>query len=144
VSVQKPAIVLHYRERASGFFCAARDLELLDDAPTYAPAIGLLSVHGSIALADALLVAAAGERTRGEDHGESARRLRAWCSAKRIPEGGIKHLEWLLDRKTRFSYDDRYIDQGELLSAKVKLDQFFAWAFQNFPDVANLKETDRA
>jgi hypothetical protein len=137
VSVQKPAIVLHYRGRADGFFCAARDLEQLD-APAYGAAIGLLSVHGCIALVDALLVATDGERVRSEDHGEAARRLRMVCSTKRLSESGIKHLEWLLSRKTRFSYEDRFVDEGELLGAKVKLDQFFAWAFQNFPEVANL------
>lgn len=137
MSVQKPAIVLHYRGRADGFFCAARDLEQLN-APAYAPAIGLLSVHGCIALADALLVATEGERGKSEDHREAARRLRGVCSTKRLPESGIKHLEWLVNRKTRFSYEDRFVDEGELLDAKVKLDQFFAWAFQNFPEVANL------
>lgn len=135
--------MLHYRERADGFFRAARDLVLMD-APAYAPAIGLLSVHGSIALADALLVATEGERTKGEEHAEAARRLRAWCSAKHLPEGGIKHFEWLLGRKTRFSYDERFVDEAELLNAKVKLDQFFAWASQTFPEVANLKDTDHA
>lgn len=141
--VQKPAIVLHYRQRADSLFRAARDLEQLD-APAYAPAIGLLSVHGCIAMADALLVATEGERSRGEEHAEAARRLRAWCSTKRVPEGGIKHFEWLLGRKTRFSYDDRFVDEVELLDAKVKLDQFFAWAFQNFPDVANLENKNNA
>ncbi len=143
VSVQKPGIVLHYRNRANGFFCAARDLEQLD-APAYAPAIGLLAVHGCIAMADAILVATDGERSKGEEHAEAARRLRTWCAARRLPDGGIKHFEWLLGRKTRFSYDEHFVDIGELLSAKVRLDQFFAWALHNFPDIANLQETDHA
>jgi hypothetical protein len=90
VSVQKPATVLHYRQRAESFYRAAQDLDILDDAGTHAhaPAIGLLSVHGCIALADALLVAAEGERPSGDDHAEAARQLRGWCSAKEIPETG--------------------------------------------------------
>ena len=143
VSPQKPPIVLHYRHRADSFHRAARDLEQLE--PTaYAPAIGLLAVHACIALADAVLVAVGEKQNRADDHGEAARRLRGWCSAKAIQDSGLRHFEWLLARKTHFSYDDRYMDGGELLLAKVKMDQFFTWAFQAFPEVARIKEMDHA
>ncbi|AUX22425.1 uncharacterized protein SOCEGT47_029280 [Sorangium cellulosum] len=143
MSPQKPAIVLHYRERADSFHRAARDLAMLDP-PAYAPAIGLLAVHACIALADAVLVAVGEKQARAEDHGEAARRLRGWCSARKLHDGGVKHFEWLLSRKTRFSYEDRYVDEEDLLLARVKMDQFFTWAYQAFPDVARLKEADRA
>ncbi|WP_437580659.1 hypothetical protein [Sorangium sp. So ce887] len=143
MSLQKPVIVLRYRERADSFHRAARDLEMLDP-PVYAPAIGLLAVHACIALADAVLVAVGEKHAKAEDHGEAARRLRGWCSTKQLQDGGVKHFEWLLSRKTHFSYEDRYVDEGDLLLARVKMDQFFVWASQAFPDVAQLKETDRA
>ncbi|KYF67116.1 hypothetical protein [Sorangium cellulosum] len=141
--MQKPALALHYRHRADSFYRAAQDLEILE-AMEHAAAIGLLAVHGCIALADALVMAAEGERPRGDDHGQAARRLRDWCSAKEIDAGGIKHFEWLLGQKSHFSYDERYVDVQDLLKAKMKMDQFFKWAFQSFPEVATIEETDHA
>lgn len=140
VSVQKPATVRHYRERADCFFRAAQELDILEPA-THAPAVGLLSVHGCIAMADALLIANTGERPRGNNHESAARQLRDWCSARRIADGGLKHLEWLLGKKTHFSYDDRYVDFQDLQTAKDKMGQFFKWAYETFPDVAQIEET---
>jgi hypothetical protein len=90
------------------------------------------------------LVAAEGERPRGDDHAAAARQIRAWCSAKEIPEAGVKHLEWLLKHKTLFSYDDKYVDVQDLQAAKVKMEQFFKWAYETFPDVATIEETSDA
>jgi hypothetical protein len=112
-------------------------LDILD-RDEHAPAIGLLSVHGSIALADALLVGVEGAPAIGEDHGEAARKLRKWCTAHTLAEGGIKHFEWLLGRKNHFSYSDEPVERSQLLLAKVKMEQFFAWAFQTFPAVAQI------
>lgn len=135
--------MLHYRERADSFSRTIKDLEILD-RDAHAPAIGLLSIHGSIALADAVLVAVEGTRAKGEDHSEAARKLRKWCSANTFGDGGVKHFEWLLGNKNRFSYDDERVDASHLLLAKVKMDQFFAWAFQTFPDVAQIREAEDA
>ncbi len=143
MSVKSPAIVLHYRERAESFSRTIKDLEILD-RDAHAPAIGLLSVHGSIALADAVLVAVEGARSKGEDHGDAARRLRKWCSANKLADSGIKHFEWLLGNKSRFSYDDDRVEPSHLLLAKVKMDQFLAWAFQTFPAVAQILEAKDA
>lgn len=143
MSVQKPTIVLIYRRRADSFFGAARDLDALA-ADVHGPAIGLLAVHGCIALADAVLIAAEGERGTGEDHAEAARRLRKWCFAKGLEDRGVKHFEWLLGRKNHFSYDERVAGDEELKNAKVKMEQFFAWAFHEFPAVAQLTEAKDA
>lgn len=137
VSVHKPHLVLHYERRASGFYEAARDLEVLGEAKYFA-AIGLLAVHGCIALADAVLVAVEGNRGCGEDHAEVARRLRSWCSARRVDAQGIKHLEWLLSKKSHFSYAEATVTDEELQRSKLKMDQFFGWAFRTFPAVAQL------
>ena len=143
VSVKNPAIVLHYRERADSFSRTIKDLEVLD-RDAHAPAIGLLSVQGSIALADAVLAAVEGVRSKGDDHGEAARRLRRWCSAHTLADGGIKHFEWLLGKKNHFSYEDGRVDPSHLLLAKVKMEQFLAWAFQTFPAVAQIQEVNDA
>ena len=143
MDLQKPATVLHYWQRADSFYRAARDLEQLDP-PMYAPAIGLLAVHACIALADAVLVGVGERLAKADNHGEAARRLRDFCSAKRVEDSGIKHFEWLLSNKTHFSYGESAVDPEQLLSGKVKMDQFFKWAFQTFPDVAKIEETDHA
>jgi hypothetical protein len=132
-------MVLHYHQRAESFYHAARDLDDLD-ADAHAPAVGLLSVHSCIALADALLIAAQGDRPRGDDHADAARQLRRWCSAKEIPEAGVNHLEWLLRHKTHFSYDNKYVDPHDLQVAKDKMGQFFKWAYEAFPDIARIEE----
>ncbi len=139
MSVMNPAVVLHYRRRADSFLHAAGDLEVLE-REAHAPAIGLLSVHGCIALADAVLVALQGMRAAGEDHREAARRLREWCSAKRIEDAAVKHFEWLLGMKNHFSYDDRAVRDEDCWAAKMKMEQFFAWASRTFPEVAQINE----
>ncbi len=143
VTALHPATVLHFRERADSFLGAAVELEILDPS-AHAPAIGLLSVHGCIALADAVLVAVEGTRAKGDDHAEAARRLRALCSAKRLPDAGIKHFQWLLTNKSPFSYEERRVQESELLLAKVKMRQFFNWAFLTFPAVAQIKGAKNA
>ena len=81
---------------------------------------------------------------KGDDHGEAARRLRAWCSAKQLADGGLKHFEWLLGKKNLFSYDDRAVRPEDCWVAKIRVEQFFAWAFQTFPDVAQIVGIDHA
>jgi len=127
--------VVHFRRRAEAFARAADDLQILD-REAHAPAIGLLSVHGSIALADAVLAAVAPVRPKAEDHADAARRLRAWCSARGFADGGVKHFEWLLRRKNHFSYDADVVHQEDCWIAKTKMEQFSAWALQTFPRVS--------
>jgi hypothetical protein len=110
----------------------------------YSPAIGLLAVHGSISMADALLIACEGDRSAGEDHAEAARKLRSCCSARGIEARGIKHFEWLLGKKNLFSYEARPVTDAQLSDAKLKMDQFFAWALLTFPAVAQLMGSKNA
>lgn len=135
----RPTVMFHFRSRADAFYRAAGDLSVIDEL-AHAAAIGLLAIHGCIALADAALVAVEGTQNVSQDHADAARRLRSWCSTTRVADGGVRHLEWLVGRKTRFSYGDRSIEAHELLAAKVRMEQFFAWAFQAFPDLAGPRE----
>lgn len=143
VSVQRPTIVVHYCRRADSFFNAARDLDVLDQA-AHGPAIGLLAVHGCIALADALLVSVEGARPSGADHAEAVRRLRDWCAAQNLVENGIRHFEWLLARKTHFSYGKRLVRDEELQLAKIKMEQFLVWVLRTFPAAAEMRESTHA
>ena len=113
-----------------------------ESATTHWPAIGLLTVHASIALADAVLVATKGSHATGDDHGVAARRLRAWCSANGLSVEGIKHFEWLLNKKTPFSYAEQHIREDESQNAKLKMEQFFVWVFRTFPLIASTEPTD--
>lgn len=105
MAVQQPTVVSHFLERADSFFHAAFDLDQLNELEEgrFGQAIGLLAVHSTIALADAVLMAAAeGSTATGENHTEAARRLRKWCSARGIEGQGLRHFEWLLGKKNHF------------------------------------------
>ncbi len=139
MDVKKPQLVLHFRQRADDFYRAAKDLGDLEES-VYAPAIGLLSIHGCIALADALLVATDGERPKGEDHAAAARKLRDTCSKASKEVGGIKHFEWLLTKKSHFSYGEQRVDGQDLRKAKGKMEQFFKWVWEKFPEIAQIED----
>jgi len=107
----------------------------------YPPAIGLLAVHASIALADAVLVSIGEKKGTLESQMEAVRSLMKACSKLKISsENGARSLRWLIERKTSFSYEDRYADENDLLAAEMKMEQFFTWVFQTFPPVAKMKE----
>lgn len=110
---------------------------------TYGPAVGLLAVHGGIALTDAVLVAEEGARSKKDDHGIAAKSLEKLCSARRLDGGGIKHLR-ALSNNTRFSYDDGEVRDAELKWAKLKMEQFFKWVYRTFPELARGEEADDA
>ncbi|MCU0690369.1 MAG: hypothetical protein MUF54_03120 [Polyangiaceae bacterium] len=135
--------MVHYRDRAASFLRSAEHL-VEWDAAEHAPSIGLLAVHGSIALTDAVLVAVEGSRSKDDSHGEAVRRLKGWCAAKGLPDGGITHLDWLMKKKHDFSYGDHPVREADFSIAKVKMDQFFAWTFRTFPEVAQLEGSSDA
>ncbi len=143
MDIQKPAMVQHFLQRAKSFQSAAHDLlELRSVAQAdYMPAIGLLSVHGCIALADALLVASGEQRSKESNHQDAAKRLRDTCSKMSVKSNGIDHFVWLLQKKTHFSYGEDRVDDRDLAKAQLKSEQFFVWAMGAFSDVFNLEQT---
>ena len=142
--MREPTVVRHYHRRAASFFRTAGDLQTLivneDDAAKYLPSIGLLSVHSSIALADAVLVAEAGERSSEENHAEAADKLDKLCKARGIAGQGIKHFRDLLGMKTPFSYGDRSVQDIAFQTAQLKMEQFFKWVYGAFAELAELNE----
>jgi len=141
-SIEQSSEVRHFRARADSFFAAARDLSELEPTEeasgthSYRPAVGLLAVHCCIALADAVLVATEGERGKGQDHAEAARRLDSLCTVHKIDRRGLKHFKWLLRNKNRFAYDNSRVEPAEFVDAKIKMEQFYAWVYEQFPKLA--------
>jgi hypothetical protein len=111
-----------------------------DDAAKYLPSIGLLSVHSSIALADALLVAEEGKRSSGDNHADAADKLQTLCKARGIEAQGVRHFRDLLGMKTPFSYGDGSVPDRVFQAAKLKMDQFFKWVYGAFTELAELND----
>ncbi len=139
--VRSPSIARHYRQRADAFYKA---VQLLDLDIEYGHAVGLLAVHGGIALADAVLVAEEGERSRVEDHAVSAKMLEKLCTARKIDSAGVKHLRELISNKTRFSYGEQEVRDSEFKRAKMRMEQFFKWVYSSFPELARVEESNNA
>src|SRR4051812_6120289 len=99
--------MVHHRTRAKAFFDAMRLIS--DDLSSYGEAVAVLAVHSAISLADAVLVATTGRRSDAEDHVAASKPLERLCQKRRLDVAGLKHLKWLLQRKTRFAYDDSHI-----------------------------------
>lgn len=139
-----PASALTFRDRAEAFFRSVQLLGADPLDPNYAPAVGLLAVHSSISMTDAVLVAFDGHRSKAEDHSVAASELEKLCSAKRIDAAGVKHLKELIGNKTRFSYDDAIIRDEEYKKAKLRMEQFFKWVYGTFPELARSEEANNA
>lgn len=144
MDVKKPSEVLHFRKRADAFFLAAQALFTLDEAE-FLPGVGLLAIHSAVALTDALVIATDGNRPNTENHATAPKQLRAWCDAQKEEPRGLEHLDWLIAKKTPFSYGAKHVKLDELKMAFRKLEQFQEWASHTFPEVVRLDgETDEA
>ena len=94
-----PALTQHYVEKADHFFHAMKLLS--DDMPAYASSVGLLAIHCSISLNDAIAVGLTGKRSKSGDHSRAALDLERLCKANKVSDRkGVQHLSWLLARKT--------------------------------------------
>lgn len=137
--MREPSTVWHYRQRADSFYQAA---QLLDLDVTYGPAVGLLAVHSSIALTDAVLVAEEGARSKEDSHGVAANQLEKLCLARGLDRVGLRYLRDLLSKKTRFSYGEDAVRDDEFKSAKVKMEQYTKWVYGTFPRLAQMEVED--
>lgn len=127
-------MMAHHRSRAESFLSGMKFLS--DDLTTYAAAVALLAVHGAISLADAVLIGYQGRRSREQDHRTAAIFLEKLCNSRRADRSGLKHLIWLLARKTDFSYGEQRFNQSEVKSAVLTAERFQAWIYRTFPEVA--------
>lgn len=141
-----PGKASHYRDRAEAF---RRALNLCKDNSTdtsssevlwfqYGPAIALLAIHSGIALADAVLVLKTGERCVADSHTEAASVLKKMCGKTHKNADGVKHFVWLLGMKDDVSYGDRHITPDDIKSSIIKIDRFFVWMYNSFPELTQL------
>jgi hypothetical protein len=132
------ARMARYRARAEACLQA---MELVIEEPdTYRDVVVLLAVQGAIAIADAEQVAFTGHHSTGQDHQAAASELRKLCGRRKIDAGGVDHFTWLLARKTRFSYGDHRVSNGEMIDAANKAKRFSKWVYTNFPEIARDEE----
>lgn len=128
--------VVHYRDRSDELLFAMQFF--LDDVQFRASLIGLLAVHSSIAMNDAITLAVLGKRSRDSDHKNAAKYLSRACSTWKVGAKGtqgVAQLSWLLDRKTLISYGDRRLDHEMMRQAASKAFGFSDWAYVNFKGV---------
>jgi hypothetical protein len=126
--------MLHHRARAESFIDGVKFLA--DDLATYAATVALLAVHGAISLNDAVLVGCLGKRSNEQDHRAASKLLETLCNDRKADKDGVRHLVWLLSRKTDFAYGDRVILDSEVKSAVTTLQRFQAWVYRTFPEVS--------
>ena len=125
----------HHRTRSKAFFEAMQLLS--DDLFSYGDAVALLAVHSAISLADAVLIATTGERSKDQDHSAAAKPLNRVCSMRKLDANGVKHLVWLLQNKSRFAYEDKPTIHNNIKYATVTAERFRAWVYRTFPEVAH-------
>jgi hypothetical protein len=131
VKSRDPALTQHYVEKADHFFQAMKLLS--DDMPAYSSSVGLLAVHCSISLNDAIAVGVTGKRSKSEGHRRAAMDLERLCKANKVTDRkGVQHLSWLLARKTDVAYGEKRLERNDLLLAKDKAERFQAWAYNIF------------
>lgn len=123
-----------------------RGVQLLADGEPrdYGAGVALLAVHAAIALADAIQIAATGERYAGETHARAAAEVVGICRSQKLDASGVKHLAWLLAQKNYFSYESKTVTEEQIKMAQARVERLFAWAYKTFPDLARLDaEEDR-
>jgi len=126
---------LCYRDRALSFLEGMR-LLALDTTALFGSAVALLAVHTGIALADAILIAYTGSRSKEQDHRSVLDSLRGLCGSRQTDQAGLTHLDWLIGRKTDFAYGDRRLDMDkDILMATLRAERFVAWAYRYFPEI---------
>jgi hypothetical protein len=138
VTISRSARV--FLERAEAFFRSADVLGVEPLDPSYGPAVGLLAVHSSISMTDAVLVEFDQGRSRAEDHNIAVTALEKLCSAKGLDKAGVRCLKDLIGQKTRFSYGDAVVRDEDFKRAKLRMEQFFIWAYRTFPGLPRTEE----
>jgi len=126
--------MVHHRARAKSFFDAMRLLS--DDLSSYGDAVALLAVHSAISLADAVLVASTGARSKAQDHLTASKPLDRLCHARKLDRSGMRHFLWLIQNKSRFAYEDNANIHHDIKYAAVTAERFRAWVYRTFPEVA--------
>lgn len=102
---------------------------LMDDVASYKSAVALLAVHSAIAFNDAVLYWMTGSSHKGEDHSSASKMTLRECKKIKRDISGIKHLEYLLSKKTKYSYNG-LVDEMSAKYAADKARRFADWAYR--------------
>jgi len=100
-------------------------MRLVAGDESFKDAIPLLAVHTAISLADTILVGFAGRRGNDVNHRESLNELGKICNQRKQDSTGLKHLDWLLKRKTDFAYGDKNLNiDTDIKAAQLHAERF--------------------
>ncbi len=87
-------------------------------------------------LATAIKVALTGEPGKYEDHKQAANELDKLRASNGVSDAnGIKHLTWLLSKKSAVAYQHSRFDDSSVRLAKEKAERFNAWAYNHFKEI---------
>lgn len=103
---------------------------LMDDVASYKSAVALLAVHSAIAFNDAVSEKLSGTVHKGQDHSTASSKTKLACVKNKIDTSGIKHLEYLLSKKTEYSYSG-IVDQETAAYAADKAEKFSNWTYRS-------------
>lgn len=94
----------------------------------YCNAAGVLIVHAAIAYTDALTIKFGGVKSKGEDHMAAIDLLRQVVALDEQGEAGARHLERIINEKTRVSYEGEVYTKKDVDNLWKHLLRYQAWA----------------
>ncbi len=97
--------------------------------------IALLAVHAGIALADAVLIELTGKRSTAVNHEQAGSTLKKACGRRAKNSDGVRHFEWLVNKKDYFAYGERRVRPEDVAAAQVQLERMVSWVNLTFPDL---------
>ena len=117
------------RARWRQFYAVAENFAQAAEKATefqYWNAAGVLLVHASIALTDALTVKIGGAKSAGEDHMLAADLLESVLAVDAEAKKAIRHLRTLIQEKTLVSYSGMIYRQEDIRRMTSHLDRYRA------------------
>lgn len=94
----------------------------------YYNAAGVLYIHSSIALADAITIKLSGKKCKGENHYEVIHLLEEVIPQKNIDKKAINNFKSLIDHKNLISYSGSVYNKNDLIKIRKSFSRFKEWA----------------
>ncbi len=95
-------------------------------------AAGILLVHASIALTDALTVRAGGVKSTGEHHREAVDLVRELLPNAPGLNPALRHLEAIIQEKNRVSYTGDPLTASDIARMRSHFERFASWVKEQF------------
>ncbi|OGS51386.1 MAG: hypothetical protein A3J79_08730 [Elusimicrobia bacterium RIFOXYB2_FULL_62_6] len=119
-----------YSAVAGNFFSGAEVAREFD----YYNAAGVLIVHAAIAYTDAITIKFGGVRSKGEDHMAAVDLLRQVVALDERGLAGARHLERIINEKTRVSYEGEVYTKKDIEALWKHLLRYREWALTMLED----------